>query len=273
MWQRTIDCLGVAVAIESVVAEATGQLTSVFRSYADIDAPPVISYRLEQRDWPTLIRDGQTVRRTDSVLDLVAVLELDLYRQVAARANGLVLHAACVSGQGGRGIVLAGISGAGKSTLTRALLRRGFDYVSEESVALADGGRCTGLARAMHADEDVDLPAEFRREPYELMTADGPRRTLLVHPPEERMRRRNITAVAVVVISHAADAGNALVPLSSGEMLQRLWPMMLRQSLSELSEAAEVLGSLARYALHTSSAENALSRALALCEQEHVRAR
>ncbi len=273
MWQRRIDCLGVAVAIECVIPEAREQLTSVLRSYADADRLPAMSYRLEQREWPTLLRDGQMIRWADTARDLVAVFELDLYTQIAARAEGLVLHAACVSGVDGRAIVFAGISGAGKSTLTRALLRRGYDYVSEECVALGRGGRCIGLARAMHTEEDVDLPPEYRRDSYELTRDNRLHRTLLVHPPDARIRRQDITAVAVVVLSHGPDASNELVPLSSGEMLQRLWPMMLRQSVNELSLAGEALAPLARYALQSSSAENALMRVLALCEQERVHAR
>jgi ABC-type glutathione transport system ATPase component len=273
MWKRTLDCLGVAVAIETTFAELAAPLTSVFRSYAELDRPALLSYRLEQRDWPTLVRDGQPVRRANTAGDLAAVLELDLYTQVAARAKGLVLHAACVSGRDGRAIVLAGVSGAGKSTLTRALLRVGYDYVSEECVALARAGTCIGLARAMHTDEDVDLPEAFRREPYELTIGGGRRQPLLVHPPEARIRREAVDAVAVVVISHAEDASNELVSLSSGQMLQRLWPMMLRQHLDELSAAGEALSRLARRALHTSSTEHALAKVLALCEQERVHAR
>lgn len=266
MWRRTVDCLGVAVAIESDVDQAE-LLSSVFRSYAETSALPALTYRLFVAEWPTLERDGRVIQRCDTTLDLVAALELDLYNRVAAVAHGLVLHAGCVCGPDGKAIVLAGESGAGKSTLVRALLARHYRYVSEECVAVDEAARCIGLARALQAEEDIDLPPTFRRDPYTMAGPNGIRQTLLIHPPEGIMWRHHASIAAVVCISHAPDACDELTPLSSGEMLVRLWPTMLRRSVDESVQGCKTLAGVECHALETRTSNRALALVTALCKR------
>lgn len=54
------------------------------------------------------------------------------------RATGafLLVHAGSVASPDGLGVILPGVSGAGKSTLTAALVRAGFDYLSDEAAAI-----------------------------------------------------------------------------------------------------------------------------------------
>lgn len=47
------------------------------------------------------------------------------------------LHAACLTGESGRGVLLAGPSGAGKSTLSLALAHSGMPFVSDDVLFLA----------------------------------------------------------------------------------------------------------------------------------------
>lgn len=264
MWQRVVDCLGVATSVVSEVADIEGQLAAVFRTYADTERAPQLSYRLLVDEWPTVHRQDGWRKRGDSLIDLVPLLELDLYAQVTACASGLVLHAGAVVGANGQALVFPGVSGAGKSTLMRALLARGFDYMSEECVALSSDGTCIGLARALHIeDERVTLPSDFVTERYVLRTADGYRHTWLAHPPASRVWRAPSSVAAIVCLSHGADADNRLVRLGEGETLVRAWPAVLRQRLDD----SNALSCVPCYAMRTTTPERALDNVLGLAKE------
>ena len=64
--------------------------------------------------------------------------------------SGILLHAAAVA-RGERSLLLAGKTGAGKTTLATWLVRRGFDYLTDELVWVdASGTRLRGFARPLH---------------------------------------------------------------------------------------------------------------------------
>ena len=268
MWRRTVDCLGVAVQIRSRVAELDRVLDSVFQTYAEAAGPPAVDYGLEP-DAIELVRDGELVRRCRVVIDLVAVLELDLYRQVLARARGLLLHAGAVVGAGGAAVVFAGRSGAGKSTIVRALLEHGFAYLSEECVALVPDGACRGLARALHVDDErTAAPPGYASGEYPIRRAGGEIRvTRLFQPPEEAIWRGPARAVAVVAIDHAPDVVSALAPLGGGAALARLWPAVFRPDEAAVAVAGDALAGVARYHLRTSRPDEAIERALGLAAE------
>lgn len=266
MWQRIVDCLGVSVSIVSEVPSIDDQLTAVFRTYADASTAATLSYVLCIRTQPTVIRDGAALAGHDSPLDLVAGLELDLYRRVVARAAGLVLHAAAVVGKDQRALVFTGVSGAGKSTLLRALLAHGYMYLTEECVSLRDGRACVGLARALHVEDDtIEAPAGFTVDEYVMNIAPaGTKRTRLFHPPEPRVWRKPARPAAVVVLSHGPDAPNTLGRISTGEALVALWPMVFRGTPLE---AANHLGELPCYRMRTTTPANAQRLARELAEE------
>ncbi len=265
MWQRVVDCLGVSVSIESDVPSIAEQLTAVFRTFADTGAEPQLRYVLAIGEQPTLLRDGKALH-FDAALDLVGGLELDLYRRVAERATGLVLHAAAVVGGDQRTLVFTGVSGAGKSTLLRALLARGYSYLTEECVALRDARECTGLARALHVEDDtIEVPAGFTVNDYVMnVVSGGTKRTRLFHPPEASVWRRPARPAAVVLLSHGVDAPDTLVRISTAEALVGLWPMVFRGTPLE---AAGALGALPCYRLHTTTPANAQRLAWDLGEE------
>lgn len=266
MWRRTVDCLGIAVGIESRLPALDALLAAVLRSYADAPGPAVIEYVLGHAAWPQLARDGAVVTRRDEDADLVPALELDLYTQVIARVPGLPLHAGAVAGADGRALVVAGRSGSGKSTLVRALLARGLSYLSEECVALAPGGTCLGLARALHLDPgEAALPPGFMLEPYPLR---GVARALwLAHPPERAIWRAPARAAAVIAIDHGPDAPGTLEPLTAGAALAALWPAVLRPDATAIDGAAAVLAHVPAYRLSTRRPEHALDRVASLAAE------
>jgi hypothetical protein len=268
MWRRTVDCLGVAVRITSRVDELEATLGALFHSYADAPGAADLAYDLELADWPQLVRDGEVAKRCEAAIDLVAVLELDLYRQVMARADGLLLHAGAVVGAGGAALIFAGRSGAGKSTLVRALLALGFRYLTEECVALRLGGTCLGLARSLHVDDDaVPVPAGFIASAYPIRRPGGIEVTRLLQPPEPMIWRGPARAVALVAIEHEPGAVAALEPLSGGAALAALWPAVFRPDGAAVADAARVFEGAARFRLRTASPDEAIERALALAAE------
>jgi hypothetical protein len=271
MWHRTIDCLGVAVGITSRLSALAPALDAVFKTYSETASSPDLAYVLDRGDWPRLQRDGELVARYDEDVDLVAALEIDVYAQVMARAHGLVVHAGAVVGARGDVLVFAGPSGAGKSTLVRGLLAHGYRYLSEECVAFRADQRCAGLARSLHVDDPlVQVPSGFAVDAYELRRPTGLHRTRLFHPPEDRVWRGDARAVAIVVVDHAPDAREALTPLTGGELLNALWPVVFRRDSRAVSEAASGLAGVRGYALLTSTAAQALARVLELAAQHGV---
>lgn len=266
MWRRTVNCLGIAIGIESRLPALDALLAAVLRSYADAPGPAAIEYVLGHAAWPQLERDGAVVARHDEDADLVPALELDLYTQVVARVSGLPLHAGAVAGADGRALVVAGRSGSGKSTLVRALLARGLSYLSEECVALTPDGTCLGLARALHVDPgEATLPPEFTIEPYPLR---GVARTpWLAHPPAHAIWRGTARAAAMVAIEHGPDTPGTLEPLTGGAALAALWPTVLRPDATALEAATEVLAHVPAYRLSTRRPEHALDHVAALAAE------
>lgn len=259
MWRRTIDCLGVLVAIRADVPALAPRLDAIFRGYRESGDAPAVAYELQAAS-PSLLRDGVVVRRFDAVEDLAPGLEIDLYREVMARAAGLMLHAGAVVGRGGSALVLAGRSGAGKSTLVRALVARGFGYMTEECVALR-GGRCAGLPRPLHVDDDaIARPDGWGGADYVIRQDGRQRRLRLFHAPDHLLWQDDARTAAVLHIDHAPGTETALVELQGGAALAALWPCAFRTDESALGDAAAALTEVATYRLRTASPDAAIER-------------
>lgn len=260
MWRRVVDCLGVAIAARAEDAGAITLATGVLRSYANTAAPPDVDYAIEVRGEPVLVRDGEVIATGARPVDLVPQLEIDLYRQLIARAKGVPLHAGAVVDGEGNAVIVCGASGSGKSTLVRSLLARGYAYLSEEYVALVGGGRCRGLARALNIeDPTLALPDGYVSDDYVMPHGT----TRMFHPPEHAIWRGDARALAIVAISHAADARDEVTPMTSGEGVVALWPAMFHHSAESLAELPEALRDIALYRMQTRTPAAALACLLA----------
>jgi hypothetical protein len=263
MWQRTIDCLGVAVRVGASDDTAAEQLAAVVRSYADAPGAATIDYVL---DGTSLVRDGVALSTHELPIDAVPAFEIDLYRRVLSVVDGVPLHAGAVVDGHGAAVIFAGPSGAGKSTLMRALLDRGFRYLSEECVLLAGDRRCRGLARALNIDDpSIAPPTGYRCDPYTIRYREGTFR--LFHPPESVMWRDSARAAAVIAIGHAPDAVLDLERLSGGAGLHALWPAVFRHEPAILDRMQAAFADVPVYRLRTSTPGDALAQVLAVAEE------
>lgn len=142
----------------------------------------------------------------------------------ALRHHGLFyLHAACVTGPDGRSLVLAGDAGDGKSTIAAALVRAGFDYVSDDAVFIdtrAAAPRLVGYHKHFHMTDDLRArlfpgqPGDWLGEKW----AMDPERLF-----PGRRRRGIAKADRIVFPCIGGAARSALTPLTPGEALAALF--------------------------------------------------
>ncbi|CAN5889163.1 hypothetical protein BH11MYX3_BH11MYX3_44780 [soil metagenome] len=264
MWQRTIDCLGLVVRVRTDSQEISGLLEGVLRSYTDASGPIAIDYILDATAVPCVMRDGEVLSTWEVPIELVPAFEIDLYNRLITLTPGVPLHAGAIVDPHGRALIFAGQSGAGKSTLIRALLQRGFRYLSEECAVLLGEGRCRGLARALNIeDPTIEPPAGYVSDDY-VFRGQTQVRFRMFHPPEQVIWRSDAKAMGVVSITHAPDAANEIVRLSSGEALVALWPAMFRHQPEDLGRIGRAFEGVATFRLHTSSPARALEHMLSI---------
>lgn len=122
-----------------VPAEVRGLVRSTLQDLLiDDDQPTPYSavVEIEPEGTYRVLADGRVYRSEielrrvpDSLVRMLLLAELD------AHPERLHLHAGAVADRG-RGVVIAGFSGSGKSTLVTSLVRAGFDYLTDERVAI-----------------------------------------------------------------------------------------------------------------------------------------
>jgi hypothetical protein len=102
----------------------------------DVARTAVFRLEMPQNKQWQLWQDDILCREAESVTFLFEPLMQAVLEQLITSAhNHLVLHAGCVT-LAEQGILLCGNSGSGKSTLTAHLVQKGFDYLSDEAVAV-----------------------------------------------------------------------------------------------------------------------------------------
>ncbi|MGH2794542.1 MAG: hypothetical protein ACRDKG_09580, partial [Actinomycetota bacterium] len=96
------------------------------------------AYRLEDGDRRSLLTlDDQVLLKNARRGNTFQHLVWHLMNNAVARApDVLVVHAGVVVAPNGNAVVLPAASGGGKTTLTAALVRAGFDYLSDEMMAV-----------------------------------------------------------------------------------------------------------------------------------------
>ena len=180
--------------------------------------------------------------------------------ELLERRGRFSLHAACLAGDDGRGVLLAGPSGSGKSTLALALARAGMSFLSDDVVFLAHDGDSSAV-RVLGFADTVGIShfaaAQFS-ELSDLLppAADG------FPKPLGRIEELFGTAAlpscrprALVFPEVAPDEPSAIAPLDPGEALLRLVPDVLvtepTSTQAHLGAIAVLLEEVRCYALHS----------------------
>ena len=96
MWRRTVDCLGIAVGIESRLPALDALLPAVLRSYTDAPGPAVIEYVLDHVAWPRV--KLTVVQSTIKQRELQSEPDEDHPGEPAGTAAGHVSRKAALSG-------------------------------------------------------------------------------------------------------------------------------------------------------------------------------
>jgi hypothetical protein len=156
---RTVQLAGPG----EIVQEARARLPSTYRS-AQAAAERSWTVHKSGPDWQVLV-DGEDVSTHAGSLWAIEAMLSDLELWVAERARGRVfVHAGCAV-QDGRAIVLPGYSLSGKTHLTRALVRAGATYYSDEFAVVDRNGRVRPYPRPPGLRSNIwDVPQRIALE-------------------------------------------------------------------------------------------------------------
>jgi len=136
----TLDLLGTAVQIRieepGLAAVATGVLASLIDTCATNRAPSIHLDLVTNDETVILLRDDRALLQTgDRSLALQRLLGELNQQAVGGTTDTVLLHAAAVRGPKGIAVLPAD-SNSGKSTLAAALVRAGYDYLTDEAVGI-----------------------------------------------------------------------------------------------------------------------------------------
>lgn len=189
--------------------------------------------------------------------------------EVMKRTGRFSLHAGCVAREG-RGLLLAGTSGAGKSTLTAALVRDGWDFLTDDMVFLtpeAGGISAWGLPDQIDCSDDTaGMLAELRH-----LVGRPTRAGRAKHPVdvEETFGVLPVPACkphAVVLPAFSGQRKSVLRAIPASRALRELAPNVLLTQHAATQAHLDVLADLVRevpcYSLATGTDLTSASRSL-----------
>jgi IS1 family transposase len=128
-------------------------LNRQFRHCRGGHAPEKTTYRIDRADadhrWQ-LLRDGWLLYRSSSSIEIINRLMQDMTLMLIKHCSDQMLFHAAGLAKGNDGLILCGASGSGKSTLAAWLTAIGFDYLTDELVAVSlDRTAMRGLTRPL----------------------------------------------------------------------------------------------------------------------------
>ncbi|PSL04746.1 hypothetical protein CLV30_105213 [Haloactinopolyspora alba] len=144
-------------------------------------------------------------------------------RAAVEPARGLLLHAGAVV-RDGRAVLFPGASGQGKSTLTAACLQQGFDYLSDELVAVdLDTGTVTGWPRPlMLTPWSAATLGLDGADGAEGVAAVGAGKTAVAAAALGAAPVRSSVEVAHVVLARRDGGAAPPVPVAAGDVLREV---------------------------------------------------
>ena len=185
------------------------------------------------------------------------------------RRGCLPLHAGCVAKEG-RGLLLAGTSGAGKSTLTAALVRDGWDFLTDDMVFLVPQG---GAISAWGLPDQIDCSDDTARMLAELRHLVGePTRAGRDKHPVDVEEAFGVLPVpscrprALILPAISGERRSILRAVSASDALRELAPNVLLTQHAATQAHLDMLAELVRevpcYSLATGTDLSFASRCL-----------
>lgn len=149
MFTLRLQAAGLPVEVRSELPEVVAALRAMWApALVEISSPRLV-YEVDARGIVT--REGHVIARPQDRGRLVPRIEGDLLKMLGTASRELlVLHAGAVV-LGDRLILFVGEANSGKSTMTRAALRRGASYLTDDSL-FCQRDSVSGLARSVHFD-------------------------------------------------------------------------------------------------------------------------
>ena len=140
-------CLDLDVVVHTSDPALAAAVDIVFAPCASGLADQAVHYAIgfdPVRDHFVLECGGETITTTEWACVALDYLVWDVNRRVVeASGRQLLLHAAAAA-RDGVAVVIPAVSGGGKSTLVAALVAAGFEYLSDEIVAIEPGSATIG---------------------------------------------------------------------------------------------------------------------------------
>lgn len=221
---RTFDALGYRFRLRVDDARVARPLEVGLASFA-VDSEPDHEYVIgaaQHDDKAHLWRDGEHLETFGPTDDVLGTVFWHINQHAIAATRFLAVHAAAVEIDGGI-IVMPGAAGAGKTTVAAALVADGFDYVTEEVVALDTAtGEIAPFPWPFRLEVGSQpLFAHLQPEPGEQIP---PGNTWFVHPDQVRPDSASSggTARAVVVPAYRPGAELLLETLTPAKTLLTL---------------------------------------------------
>ena len=177
-------------------------------------------HKLQLRRDETLLYDGPS---SNYIIErLLHDITITLTKQ---SQQHLVFHAAGLA-YDETGLLLCGQSGSGKSTLAAWLTANGFDYLTDELVAISlDGGQMSGLARPIVLKKGSEFVwQQWLDEPAQACLTHLSNGTTLLDPESLRAHSIRTTAYPRILLFPRYADGQAFTiqPLSSAKAAFRL---------------------------------------------------
>src|SRR6185295_4970218 len=178
--------------------------------------------------------------------------------ELLKRRGHFPVHAAGLA-LGDRGVLLAGTSGAGKSTLAVALARRGFSFLSDDTVFLspdASGWRVRAFPDQVDLCADApDLFPELHQASREDLPPGWRKRQIRAETLYETAICWEVSPRVLIFPAVSGAATSRLRPLSAPDALLELVPNVLLTdadgSQQHLNALAGLAGQCACYRLDT----------------------
>jgi hypothetical protein len=199
------QCLGLDIVVHTSDPALSAAVDIVFGACAPGRPDHAVHYSVEfdaTRDEFTLECDAKPITATKWACVALDYLVWDINRRVVETAGErLLLHAAAAT-RDGVAVIVPAVSGGGKSTLVAALVAAGFDYLSDEIVAIEAGpARITGYHKAIALKEGS----------WPLITAGAPGPAIA--PFMAMTRYVTPEMLGSTVPEHAARPGLVVVPV------------------------------------------------------------